>query len=191
MRFIFTAPYGIRAATEKIESKSSDPPTRSDSDDLEHFPSTTCYNLDELFGDLLQFSVNHLRIGGRLVCWAPFYREDYHDDKVPTHPCLQLITNCEQILSCYTSRRLLTYEKISNDNNLNIETKTTTVNDLTTTTTTTKNSNSMDFREKYFNHAEVSRKERRIATAKLKKIGIEEAIKRGKTIDENGKVINK
>lgn len=34
------------------------------------------------------------------------------EDQLPAHSCLELIANSEQVLSNYTSRRLLTYKKI-------------------------------------------------------------------------------
>ncbi|TMS10588.1 tRNA (guanine(10)-N2)-methyltransferase-like protein [Larimichthys crocea] len=51
-------------------------------------------------------------MGGRLVYWLPIYRPEYCEEMVPLHPCLQLISNCEQTLSSHTSRRLITMEKI-------------------------------------------------------------------------------
>lgn len=39
-----------------------------------------------------------------------FFR--YTEEMVPWHPCLQLISNCEQKLSSHTSRRLITMEKV-------------------------------------------------------------------------------
>lgn len=39
------------------------------------------------------------------------YRDEYNDDQLPTHPCMQLVSNSEQVLSRLTARRLLTYMK--------------------------------------------------------------------------------
>ena len=39
-------------------------------------------------------------------------RDDYGEDKLPMHPCFQLVANSEQVLTTYTSRRLLTLEKL-------------------------------------------------------------------------------
>lgn len=41
-----------------------------------------------------------------------YIRDQYVEDQLPAHPCLELIANSEQILSNYTSRRLLTYKKV-------------------------------------------------------------------------------
>lgn len=40
------------------------------------------------------------------------FRDQYSEHQLPTHPCLELVANSEQVLSIYTSRRLLTYKKI-------------------------------------------------------------------------------
>jgi tRNA (guanine10-N2)-methyltransferase len=39
-------------------------------------------------------------------------RDDYSEEKLPMHPCFQLVANSEQVLTTYTSRRLLTLEKL-------------------------------------------------------------------------------
>lgn len=167
-------PYGIREATEKIESKSRKKPKSIESQNVPHYPSTSTYNLDQLFNDLLLFSAQHLKMGGRLVCWIPFYREDYSDERIPTHSSLQIVANSEQILSGYSSRRLITYEKIAEptDDGLNV-----------------CDSNGIDFRSRYFCPYEESRKERRQRKAELRVIGKQEALKRGKILNEDGKVV--
>lgn len=43
----------------------------------------------------------------------PFYRADYKENLLPRHECLQLLANSEQVLSTYVCRRLLTFEKTS------------------------------------------------------------------------------
>lgn len=40
------------------------------------------------------------------------FRDQYTEEQLPVHPCLELLANSEQILSNCTSRRLLTYKKI-------------------------------------------------------------------------------
>lgn len=71
-------PYGIREATEKIETKHRRPTkvTNENNGDegVPHYPSTSPYSLSNLYGDLLVFCAKHLRIGGRLVCWIPIFR---------------------------------------------------------------------------------------------------------------------
>lgn len=139
-----------------------------------HFPSTSNYDLHEIFRDLLIFAAKHLKLNGRLVCFFPCYREDYIDEMIPRHNCLHLVSNSEQVLSNVTSRRLLTYEKITEYS--------------TDEKNTTENQNYIDFRERYFCHGEDTRQERRIKRAELREHGKQEALKRGKMLDENGKV---
>lgn len=72
-RFVFSAPYGIREATEKVEPKQRKKDCVRNEDEPQ-FPSTTNYDLSELYADLLHFAVNHLKMGGRLVCWIPIFK---------------------------------------------------------------------------------------------------------------------
>uniref|UniRef100_A0A673GS69 tRNA (guanine(10)-N(2))-methyltransferase TRMT11 n=1 Tax=Sinocyclocheilus rhinocerous TaxID=307959 RepID=A0A673GS69_9TELE len=76
-----------------------------------HVPVSMAYHLSDIFADLLNFAAHHLVLGGRLVYWLPIYRPEYCEEMVPLHPCLTLISNCEQTLSSHTSRRLITMEK--------------------------------------------------------------------------------
>lgn len=68
------APYGIREATEKVEARKPRKKLSEPSEDMQHFPSTSNYDLSELYADLLSFAVAHLRLGGRLVCWIPIFK---------------------------------------------------------------------------------------------------------------------
>ncbi|XP_063227536.1 tRNA (guanine(10)-N2)-methyltransferase homolog isoform X2 [Bacillus rossius redtenbacheri] len=102
-------PYGIREATERLGSTKNY--TISEHHLETHIPSKVEYGLQHMYTDLLQFAVRHLREGGRLVCWVPVVRETYCEEKLPSHPCLKLVYNCEQVLTSYTSRRLITLEK--------------------------------------------------------------------------------
>lgn len=167
-------PYGIREATEKVESKTRKKSKPIESENMPHYPSTSTYNLEELFNDLLLFAVKNLKINGRLVCWIPFYREDYCDEKLPNHSCFEIISNSEQVLSGFTSRRLITYEKIAEPDD----------NEVLSCDT-----NGIDFRSRYFCPYEETRKERRLKKAELRVIGKQEALKRGKILNEEGKVV--
>ncbi|KAE8288521.1 tRNA (guanine(10)-N2)-methyltransferase-like protein [Larimichthys crocea] len=105
-------PYGIRESTRKTGSH-KDITKPSDGIYVDsHVPVSQAYHLSDIFTDLLNFSAHHLVMGGRLVYWLPIYRPEYCEEMVPLHPCLQLISNCEQTLSSHTSRRLITMEKI-------------------------------------------------------------------------------
>lgn len=77
------------------------------------------------------------------------FRDDYNEDGLPTNTCLKLVANSEQILNKHTSRRLLTYEKIGEPRGDNAEHR----------------NNIMDFRSKYYDTREETRKERRMRKA--------------------------
>lgn len=69
----FTAPYGIREATEKLGSKKENPAIE-DFQIAAHIPSKVNYDLCQIYYDLLNFSATHLKMNGRLVCWYPLFR---------------------------------------------------------------------------------------------------------------------
>ncbi|XP_011178110.2 tRNA (guanine(10)-N2)-methyltransferase homolog [Zeugodacus cucurbitae] len=170
-------PYGIRESTEKVESKAtSKQNTRTK--DMPHYPSTSHYSLQQLYMDLLHFSAQHLKVGGRLVCWLPYHRDDYTNEMIPQHSSLVLVGNSEQPLSGLTSRRLLTYER----------------RDIHATDDSEQPScefpNSYDFRDRYFNNAPESRTERRTRKAEQRELGRIEALKRGKIITDNKEAKN-
>ncbi|XP_012141923.2 tRNA (guanine(10)-N(2))-methyltransferase TRMT11 isoform X1 [Megachile rotundata] len=137
-------PYGIREATERIGTTKVNP-VIEEHQASSHIPSKIGYDLTQIYTDLLSFSAKHLEIHGRLVCWFPLFRDQYSEQHLPTHPCLELIANSEQVLSNYTSRRLLTYKKIKDPKE----------SDEVIST------NLIDFREKYFALRNESRKEKR------------------------------
>ena len=68
--------------------------------------------MGDILADLLIFASKSLTENGRLVFWIPVNREYYSDDKLPSHPNLKLVANCEQWLSTHTSRRCLVMEKV-------------------------------------------------------------------------------
>ncbi|TDH12111.1 hypothetical protein EPR50_G00067760 [Perca flavescens] len=111
-------PYGIRESTRRTGSHKdvTRPPDVLYAES--HVPVSQAYHLSDIFTDLLNFSAHHLVLGGRLVYWLPVYRPEYCEEVVPLHPCLRLISNCEQTLSSHTSRRLITMEKIKNPEEL-------------------------------------------------------------------------
>lgn len=103
-------PYGIREAMERVGSLKKDFQLAEEYL-ATHIPSKIVYEMGQLLKDLLCFSAMHLAIGGRLVTWIPICREEYDIRMLPSHPCLVLVGNSEQILSKFISRRLLTFEK--------------------------------------------------------------------------------
>ncbi|XP_034621618.1 tRNA (guanine(10)-N2)-methyltransferase homolog isoform X2 [Trachemys scripta elegans] len=103
-------PYGIREATRRTGSqkeilKATERGTEN------HISISSNYHLSDIFFDLLNSAAEYLVMGGRLVYWLPVYKPEYTEEIIPRHPCLKLISNCEQMLSSHTSRRLITMEK--------------------------------------------------------------------------------
>ncbi|KAL9864860.1 tRNA (guanine(10)-N(2))-methyltransferase TRMT11 isoform 2-T2 [Geothlypis trichas] len=105
------APYGIREAPRRMGSQKETVKSVERSAE-NHFFVSSSYHLSDIFFDLLKFGAEYLVMGGRLVYWLPIYRPEYTEDIIPRHPCLKLISNCEQLLSSHTSRRLITMEKV-------------------------------------------------------------------------------
>nr|CAD7604164.1 unnamed protein product [Timema genevievae] len=138
-------PYGIREAAERIGSAKSY--IISEHHLPGHIPSKVEYGLPNIYMDLLSFAARHLRVGGRLVSWVPIVREDYDEEKLPSHPCLKLVANSEQILSTYTSRRLITLEKLQEPEEQQCT--------ITTETSTEQ------FRAKFFKFGEELRRQRK------------------------------
>ncbi|KAM4771010.1 tRNA (guanine(10)-N(2))-methyltransferase TRMT11 [Rhinophrynus dorsalis] len=103
-------PYGIRESTRKTGTTKEIMKTEMFPES--HIPVQLNYHLSDIFLDLLNFASEFLVTGGRLVYWLPVYRPEYTEEVVPRHPCLKLISNCEQMLSSHTSRRLITMEKV-------------------------------------------------------------------------------
>ncbi|XP_071892137.1 tRNA (guanine(10)-N(2))-methyltransferase homolog isoform X4 [Anas platyrhynchos] len=104
-------PYGIREATRRTGSQKESVKSAEGSTENPVFISSS-YHLSDIFFDLLKFAAEYLVMGGRLVYWLPIYRPEYTEEIIPRHPCLKLISNCEQMLSSHTSRRLITMEKV-------------------------------------------------------------------------------
>uniref|UniRef100_A0AAY4E7U6 tRNA (guanine(10)-N(2))-methyltransferase TRMT11 n=1 Tax=Denticeps clupeoides TaxID=299321 RepID=A0AAY4E7U6_9TELE len=104
-------PYGIRESTRRTGSHKGLTKPPEDFCGESHIPVSMAYHLSDIFTDLLHFAAHYLVMGGRIVYWLPIYRPEYSEDMVPQHPCLTLISNCEQVLSSHTSRRLVTMEK--------------------------------------------------------------------------------
>ncbi|XP_051577701.1 tRNA (guanine(10)-N2)-methyltransferase homolog isoform X4 [Myxocyprinus asiaticus] len=104
-------PYGIRESTRRTGSHKDIIKPPEDFSGESHVPVSMAYHLSDIFADLLNFAAHHLVLGGRLIYWLPVYKPEYCVEMVPLHPCLTLISNCEQTLSSQTSRRLITMEK--------------------------------------------------------------------------------
>ncbi|KAG8331278.1 tRNA methyltransferase 11 [Homalodisca vitripennis] len=140
-------PYGIRESIERVGT-SREMIAVLEENQASHIPSKTDYNMEQLLSDLLCFAASHLRVGGRLVTWIPIFRSDYDASCLPSHPCLRLEANCEQILSMVASRRLLTYSKLREPQGEELN-PIMSLGDLAS------------FRDKYFHHMEEARVERK------------------------------
>jgi len=44
----------------------------------------------------------------------------YHEENIPSHPCFKLVSNCEQILSTFIARRLITLQKVREPSSLKV-----------------------------------------------------------------------
>ncbi|KAJ4433594.1 hypothetical protein ANN_15904 [Periplaneta americana] len=160
-------PYGIREATERIGTTKNY--QISDHHLLGHIPSKVEYGLQQIYHDLFRFAAQHLKMGGRLVCWVPVVRDDYSEDKLPTHPCFQLLANSEQVLTTYTSRRLLTLEKIQEPHEEYSRTEANTLMG--------------DFRAKFFRYGEEHRKQRKLRKALAREAYLQSAAQREEPTD--------
>lgn len=102
-------PYGIRECSEKIGSRRGNKPA---DDGRLRYPSKINYNIDELLKDLLDLAARHLQCGGRLVYFLPTIKSEIaFDHYIPSHPCLKLISFCEQSLTSYNYRLMIVMEK--------------------------------------------------------------------------------
>jgi len=105
-------PYGIREGTTKVGTD-KDYSNSSIPEELlsQHYPQKVSYSLEQLLKDLLNYSARCLVPGGRLVYWLPVIRQHYTINSAPCHPGLNLVADCEQILSTNTARRLIVMER--------------------------------------------------------------------------------
>ena len=92
-------------------------------EDAVHYPSTSNYDLNSLYLDLFNFSVSHLKMGGRLVVWFPVLIESFDEDNLPQHKSLKIVSQSLQVLNKVTGRILISYEKIGEElqSSVNIE----------------------------------------------------------------------
>ena len=105
-------PYGIREASLKISSNSLLNCNASRDGNIVHYPQSTQYSLTDCIVDLVSFAAQYLKIGGRLVYWLPVYKPVYSMKIIPQHPCLNLVSDCEQELKNNICRHLITMEKV-------------------------------------------------------------------------------
>ncbi|RLN31579.1 hypothetical protein BBJ28_00022959 [Nothophytophthora sp. Chile5] len=102
-------PYGIRAGARKSGRKRQTH-GNSGTKQANYIAPTQPYAAEDVMKDLLEFSAQTLREGGRLVYLLPTTYE-YTDADLPRHPRLQVIANSEQKLTQKYARRLITMVK--------------------------------------------------------------------------------
>ena len=104
-------PYGIRAGARKSGRRH---PIKSGINtalkQTNYIAPTQPYAAEDVMTDLLEFSAQTLREGGRLVYLLPTTYE-YTDADLPRHPCLEILANSEQKLTKKYARRLITMVK--------------------------------------------------------------------------------
>ena len=112
-------PYGIRESIERVGTEKKDWKIPEEMLPI-HFPSKIRYNLKDIIGDLLNLSCQTLHKGSRVVFWMPLCRDE-NGEKLdfvhPSHPCMETICCCEQVLTRHSSRSrsrlLICMEKVS------------------------------------------------------------------------------
>ncbi|XP_022287860.2 tRNA (guanine(10)-N(2))-methyltransferase TRMT11-like isoform X1 [Crassostrea virginica] len=104
-------PYGIREGAKKV-GKEEELVLLTPDQRVDHIPQKVDYDLSNIFNDLLNFAYKFLRTGGRLTYWFPVHRAAYKEENIPHHPCMKLVSNCEQVLNIRISRRLITMQKV-------------------------------------------------------------------------------
>ncbi|CAO4360692.1 unnamed protein product [Caenorhabditis nigoni] len=101
-------PYGVREKARKtVKNKKSDA-----NEDYIQYQQKEDYDLEAAFCDLLNLAAMTLVMNGRVSFWYPVILEKYCFENLPTHPAMELLSNCEQPLTRKTSRRLLSYRKV-------------------------------------------------------------------------------
>ncbi|KAF9896212.1 hypothetical protein BX616_007909, partial [Lobosporangium transversale] len=124
----------------------------------DYVPPTKPYEMTEVVADLLMFAVKNLVRGGRLVYWLPTVTEDYAIDDLPTHPCMELISNSEQAFGQW-SRRLITMEKVADwDSKTGLGAPS---GDMNKSTTSPKRPGHFGFRDRYFAFSAVENAKRK------------------------------
>eukprot|EP00298_Acanthocystis_sp_HF-20_P028891 c7746_g1_i1.p1 GENE.c7746_g1_i1~~c7746_g1_i1.p1 ORF type:complete len:429 (+),score=144.24 c7746_g1_i1:35-1321(+) len=106
-------PYGIREGSKKVHPNEESHVSQAFRESYQHATQTEKLSVGTLLQHLLLLAAERLVMGGRLVFLFPSVIATYSEDLIPTHECLKLISNSEQILTSKFSRRLITMEKIA------------------------------------------------------------------------------
>lgn len=122
--FLFDAivcdpPYGVREGLKVLGAKDEEKFSGKETVLIDgvaahlrkdYVPTKKPYELPALLDDLLNFSAQHLTVGGRLCFWMPVSNEDFQPHYIPLHEDLNLVSCCVQDFNKW-SRRLLTYTR--------------------------------------------------------------------------------
>ena len=180
-------PYGIREPAERVGTKRRDSLEHPGEYKVPeeylpcHIPQKIDYDLGNIYTDLLEFASRHLVPGGRLVFWIPVNREHYAKNQqktLPEHPDLELIANCEQVLSSHTSRRCITLQKLKSNQIHPTDCKSQAspvscdnkmANNLQTVKETTEK-----FRQNFFKAQDINRQERKERIMRFGHLNIDE-----------------
>lgn len=112
-------PYGIKEGTRAFREEND---FNGSMKRTKHsIPGTQRVVLVEFIEALLQFSADMLVPGGRLVYWLPTTPE-YDDADVPSHPALELLSNCEQVITMRMCRRLITMQRLTSSEERKVST---------------------------------------------------------------------
>eukprot|EP00753_Platysulcus_tardus_P004993 PLAT12816.1.p1 GENE.PLAT12816.1~~PLAT12816.1.p1 ORF type:complete len:478 (+),score=221.31 PLAT12816.1:78-1511(+) len=101
-------PYGLRAGARKLAAKRVIPAEHI----AGHITATQVYAAEDVMADLLDTAARTLVLGGRLV-FVMALLVPWSDADLPSHPCLRLVSACEQVLQRRLCRLVITMEKVS------------------------------------------------------------------------------
>jgi tRNA (guanine10-N2)-methyltransferase len=76
-----------------------------------YIPPKKPYSFTAILDDILAFAVATLVENGRLSMWMPTANDEEVELRIPTHPCLEVVSVCVQPFNKW-SRRLLTYRRL-------------------------------------------------------------------------------
>lgn len=79
----------------------------------DHIAQTKPYSVSDVMADLLDVAARVLVMGGRLVYVIPSFAIDFnHEDDLPRHECLEMVSICFQPFTQELGRRMVTMKKV-------------------------------------------------------------------------------
>jgi tRNA (guanine10-N2)-methyltransferase len=109
-------PYGIREGLKVLGSREQLDETERATHERQftqpgYIPPKKPYSFTAILDDILAFAVSTLVENGRLSMWMPTANDEDSELRIPTHPCLEVVSVCVQPFNKW-SRRLLTYRML-------------------------------------------------------------------------------